>query len=161
MKQKVNVIQHGKFLDALAQTIAKHQRQVLFVVGSHAQFGFAYTIGNQEKNLPELLLIGNFDPKAICALLNTLSMTMIDQNAALPPGKIMLGQSAVWVINAGPEAKAKYTIQAGQFYANEDYAVQQVLISDEQGRWPDDPLCHKHFKVPLLGKMHHEDPDQT
>jgi hypothetical protein len=139
---------------AIAETIAKHERQILYVGRSLKEPSFAYTIGNQEKDLPELLMLGNFHPEACCAVLNALSDLMIKQGRCFTDGEETLelgGKVPIRIIDArDPIVKRSYTMQAGQFYKNEDYDVQQVIVPDENGRWPDDPQCHASCRVPVL-----------
>ena len=153
---------HKEFFSHIANVIAKNKRQIIGVIPSKKELGFAYTIGNQEKGLPELLLIGNFDSESIAAILNQLSDRMLELKQPFVNESLhnLGGTLSVKLLDALPEAHVKYTIQAGQFYANEDYDVQQVVIPDQKGRWPDDPQCHKNFRVPLLRKEQSHEADQ-
>jgi Domain of unknown function (DUF4262) len=112
---------------------------------------FIYSIGNCECGLPELLMIG-------CAyeggssLLNTIIARMRHYNRAFTDGEsIDLGKKlqpkAFW---ANEEAK-EYTVQVGEYYGTNDYAVQQIVAPDTLGRYPEDPQCDLPFRlVPLL-----------
>ena len=142
---------HVQLFQQIAQTIAQHKRQVVGVIGDKKTPAFAYTIGNQERNLPELLLIGNFDGGMVAAVLDKLSDKLLEQGKPFDNGELVSlgGKDNVAVWDATYDA-LRYTYQAGQFYGNEDYKVQQVVIPDRKGRYPEDPLCHKNWKVPVL-----------
>lgn len=137
---------------SIAEKIARDKRTIIGVMGSNKERGFSYTIGNQEKQLPELLIIGAWG-EPIAVVLNEMSDMMISRKGPFLNGEEVSfgGQYPVRVFDAkDPLAKSAYCIQAGRFYDNEDYAIQQVVMCDKKGRWPDDLRCHKDFKVPLL-----------
>ena len=143
---------HKEFFSHMASSIAKNKRQIISVSHTKKEPGFAYTVGNQEKQLPELLLIGTFDTESVCLILHQLSEKMLEtKQPFLDDSLVNLGGTlSVKIHDAIDTAHSKYTVQAGQFYCNEDYQVQQVVVPDQNGRWPDDPQCHKNFRVPLL-----------
>jgi len=150
MKKKLSV-GHGALFQQMANNIAKHGRQVISVMGSSKELGFSYTVGNQEKNLPELLLISNFDPNEIAPVLNSLSEVMIKSGKPIPQGECAaISAVPIMIYPGGTAAKAKYTVQAGQFYNDEEYDVLQLVFPDPKGLWPGDPKCHKDFQVPIL-----------
>ena len=152
-KVKKKQVEHEALFVIIANNIKTHKRQIIGVGASTKEPAFAYTIGNQEKGLPELLLIGNFHPNITHGILTTVSDSMIEQKASFKDGHLfnLGGTHSVKIIDAkDPKAKKDYTVQAGQFYANEDYLVQQVIIPDTNGNWPDDPGCNVKFKVPVL-----------
>lgn len=141
-----------KFYHDMGQTIAKHKRLVMSVCPRDTgEIGFTYTIGNQERGLPELLIIG-FWGSPYGGLLDTLSDMMIERGEPFAHGELVsLGAKyPVKLINANDQAQREYTIQCGQFYGSEDYGVQQVVACDREGRYPDDPQCSDRYKVPLL-----------
>jgi hypothetical protein len=103
-------------------------------------YGFAYTIGNHAAGLPELLVIGVAQR---AGFLNDLSQQMIVRGTTFEDGQLvdLGGRLPVKVIRAGNAARAEYTIQAGQYFGIEDYAVMQVLIPDRNGKFPGEPDC--------------------
>ncbi len=139
------------FYRDMAHVIAEHQRQLIAVPRSKTSPGFIYTVGNQEKALPELLLIG-VTGTMVSWLVNDLCNKMVEARKPFKDGEEVSvgGDYPVKMYNADKRAHVLYTIQAGQFYGNEDYHVQQVVLCDKKGRWPDDPLCHKDYRVPVL-----------
>lgn len=144
-------VSHLELLGRIAANIANEKRQIIGVLGTGKHPPFAYTIGNQEKLLPELLILGNFAASETNTILCDLSDKMLADKKPWPLGENVWGDHKFMIHNGGSEAKAKYTCQAGQFYGNEDYEVLQVVLPDTNGRWPEDPLCHKAFKVPIVG----------
>ncbi len=117
------------------------------------EIGFMYTIGNAEKHLPELLLIGNYGNTA-GHILNRLGETM-RRTGVVPDGIVYpWGQvddvKPVKCIPANETAKTDYTIQAGQYLERENYKVVQVILCDKEGRFPGDPGCEPEYEVPIL-----------
>ncbi len=132
--------------DYIDEKIETHGHAVIGVPG------FAYTIGNALKGLPELLLLGPFNPQIVCGILNDLSEHMREKGSPLPVGLCSLsGYSHAFLVRlAGQKAKDEYTIQASAFYDHEDYKVLQILLCDRAGRYPDDEDCDPIFRVELL-----------
>jgi hypothetical protein len=150
MKKRIE-ISHADLFRSMANMIATSKRVTMAIAKSKKEPAFFYTIGNQEKQLPELLLIGNFKPDATCELLNVLSDMMIRAEVFKDGETVELGgEYPLLIYRASKDAKEKYTVQAGQFYANEDYQVMQVVIPDKKGCYPPDPKCHKDYQVPVL-----------
>jgi hypothetical protein len=139
----------------IAHTIAKDGRQIIGVIPDRKHAGFAYTIGNHSKGVPELLLIGNFAPENIKWVLNDISDRLIKRGKPFDNGSTvdLGGKHPLMVWNCTEVAKSEFLIQAGEYFGHSDYLVQQVVIPDPQGRWPDDILCHKDYRVPLLKRI--------
>jgi len=135
--------------------IERTGRSVMCVFGGEDTPPFAYTIGNYLNGLPDLLVIGLHDG----SFLNDLSQKMIERGAAFSDGELidLGGKHPVKVITAtDARARADYTIQAGRFYGFEHYALQQVLIPDKEGRFPDNPDCAQPYAaMPVLGQGRH------
>jgi Domain of unknown function (DUF4262) len=139
----------------IAQNIKKQQRNIISVYPSKdGEVGFTYTIGNHTRGLPELLIIG-FWGNPIGGLLNLLSDKLIERGRPFDNGEFVdLGAKyPVRIIDADDRAQRDYTVQCGQFFGHEDYAVQQVIGCDREGRWPDNPQCDAPYKVPILGRL--------
>jgi hypothetical protein len=151
MKKRIE-ISHADLFRSMANMIATSKRVTMAIAKSRKEPSFFYTIGNQEKQLPELLIIGNFKPQDMCSILNTLSDAMAEAKEPAKDGSTidLGGEYPLLIYLASKDAKEKYTVQAGQFYANEDYEVMQVVIPDKKGCYPPDPKCHKDYQVPVL-----------
>lgn len=150
---KRSTVPHEALFMQIAKNITENKRQVLWVGKTTKQPAFGYTIGNQEKLLPELLLIANIPGDLFHTVLNALSDFMLQRRMAFSDGeRYTLGTGhPLCIIDAkAPEVKTKYTVQAGQFYKNEDYKVQQILIPDTLGNLPNNPNCMTPFKVPVF-----------
>jgi hypothetical protein len=128
--------------------IKRDGRQILGVPDGEPA-PFAYTIGNELKGLPELLVVG-VSRKA--GFLNLLSDMMVERGAPFAEGEIvdLGGKHPVKIINADAVAKAEYTIQASNFHGHDRYRVQQVLVPDPQGLFPDDGRCDPRYRMPVL-----------
>ena len=158
MKKRLQIT-HEDFFRSMANMIAASKRVTMAIAKTKKKPAFFYTIGNQEKQLPELLIIGNFNTQDICNTLNILSDKMLQRLATFGPLNSHFkeeelvslgGEYPLLIYSASKDAKEKYTFQAGQFYANEDYNVMQVVIPDRKGCYPPDPRCHKDYQVPVL-----------
>ena len=64
------------------------------------------------------------------------------------------GEHDLQVWDTTPVAKIQYTRQATEFFQSSDYLVQQVVMPDPKGRYPDDKRCHKRYRVPVLRPTH-------
>jgi hypothetical protein len=129
--------------------IERDGRQIL---GVFDEPPFAYTIGNELKGLPELLFIGGARNSGF---LNILSDMMIERGVRFTDGEIVDigGKYPIKIINANATAQAEYTIQAGVFYGHDLYQVQQVLVPDRHGHFPDDLQCDPHYRMPVLARQ--------
>ena len=142
-----------KFYKEIKKSIKSHGR-FIFAEDDGVGPPFAYTIGNTEKGLPELLAIGVCGHNALA--LDHLSDIMVERGEPFQEGEVV--DISKWcddryptefkVINTNAKARDEYTIRAGQYFGHEDYQVQQVLIPDRQGYFPGDPKCGRI--VPVL-----------
>jgi hypothetical protein len=141
-----------RFYEDIDNDIRRDGRSVLCIRGEEDSLPFAYTIGNALKGLPELLMVGTSKG----GLLNDLSQKMIDRGRGFDDGEIVSlgGKFPVKIITANDgRAQREFTIQAGQYLDRQDYVVQQVLVPDRSGRYPDDPQCQPPFSTfPVLRK---------
>lgn len=138
------------FHQVIATMIQQHRRHLCSIFGGEHKF--AYTIGNYEIGYPELLIIGNWPDEIVGGLLNVLSDMMLDKAKTFKSGELVdvgLGLP-VKVLDASPAAREDYTCMVGDYYKTEDYAVQQVLLADREGLFPDDPACAPAFRVPIV-----------
>jgi hypothetical protein len=119
------------------------------VLGGDDSLPFSYTIGNQAKGLPELLVIGTHRG----TYLHEMSERMIARGKPFDHGEIIntTGKYRIKIINASHAAHEGYTLQAGYHFETQDYRVQQIILSDEEGRLPGEPGCAPGFAdVPVL-----------
>ena len=130
----------------MKQEIARnihHAGQHMFAIGpDEASEPFVYTIGNRERNLPELLCIGRFPRHLIGMLLNQLGATQRERGTPYEAGIHDIGWSIpIKIRQCGPKACKDYTIQAGVYYNVDIYPVTQVMLCDKNGHYQDDPAC--------------------
>jgi Domain of unknown function (DUF4262) len=116
---------------------------------------FSYTIGNYEQGLPELLLVANLPSQTAGALLNEMGRRMRAAGRPYNDGERVSfgGKLLVKIIEAGGHAKKEYTIQVGRYYGipDDEYRVQQVLMPDANGVFPDESGCQKPYsEQPVL-----------
>jgi len=89
------------------------------------------------------------------APLNDLSQQLMERGIAFEEGELVNlgGKFPVKIVTADQRAQRDYTIQAGQFLGTEDYVVQQALIPDRNGRFPDEPECQPPYStIPVLNQ---------
>jgi len=59
------------------------------------------------------------------------------------------------IIDAGQKGREEYAVQAGVYYRTEIFEVRQVLLPDQNGRYPGDPGCLPPYsEQPLLTATH-------
>lgn len=116
------------------------------------ELAFVYTVGNYKHNLPELLLIGNFNPYEAGTILNIFGERMRREGKALDEYVQMEEGSrfVIWCRRAGPQAKKDYTLFVDNLKGDDDYEVIQVVLCDKDGRFPYDEGVDYLFKVPLV-----------
>ena len=131
------------------ENIDRAGQHVFAIFPSKESPAFAYTIGNANIGLPELLLIGNFAPRTSAPILNELGRKMRAAGNPLEGDVSLGGRFPVRIREASPSAKARYTIQAGHYLGHEHYDVLQLLICDLEGRYPGEPGCDPDYDVPL------------
>jgi hypothetical protein len=114
---------------------------------------FIYTIGNHERGLPELLFVCDAT-EGFGATVNALGELQRNRDIAFAPDEIVSlgGRFPVRILDAGAPGREEFAVQAGVFYETEDFEVRQILLCDEEGRWPGDQLCAEPFaSQPVLG----------
>jgi hypothetical protein len=118
---------------------------------------FGYSIGNTNKGLPELLLVGNIEPRYMMALINTLSQKMLDRGRKFDDGELvdLGGKIPMCIVDASDEVKDRFTIQCENFLdAGRDYAVQQIVMPDKTGKLPWQEGCADPYaKVKVYRRM--------
>jgi hypothetical protein len=135
-----------QFRARIAADLKQYKRAIVGVRAEDARPAFCYTIGNWWRGLPELLVIGVINS----SMLHFVSEMMIKREHAFADGELvdLGGQYPGKIIHADdPRAKRDFTVQAGQFLATEDYEVQQLLVPDRTGRFPDEPGCQPPYST--------------
>lgn len=138
------------FFNRMSKIIRRHGWQLQGVLGDEEHFPFIYTIGNYQLGLPELLVIGTGEA---AHSLNSICERMRKNNRPFENGELidLGGKFPVKSLNAGDQAKEQYTLFVGAYYGTDNYAVQQIVLPDTSGRYPDDPQCEAPYGlVPLL-----------
>lgn len=130
------------------QNIDAYGQHLFQIFGDAVSDAFAYTVGNAEQGLPELLLIGNFPAHIIAPLLNELGAKMREDGRPLPIGLVDIGWSVpVKIRMAGPAARERFTIQASQYLGHDTYGVLQVMLCDEKHKYPGEEGCDPRYDV--------------
>lgn len=131
------------------QNIDRHGQHVFAVFPDKNGPGFAYTVGNANLGLPELLIIGNFVPHTSAGILNQLGQQMRDAGVPLAGDISLGGRFPVRIRQTRADVRSRYTIQAGRYLGHERYDVLQLLLCDRDGRYPGEAGCDPDFDVPL------------
>lgn len=138
-----------QYLNTIRSMIQKSGQAVQAVTG---EIPFAYTIGNYERGLPELLVIGvAIEP--VHQLLNELGRKMRDSGQPIVDGQLLDtgGRVKIKAIRANRMAHEHYTLMVGRVYETDDYEVMQILIPDLDGNFPGDENCDPAFAAqPVL-----------
>lgn len=112
---------------------------------------FIYTIGNHERGLPELLLIGDVKSPSP-EIVNALSEVQRERGRAFDHNELVDygARLPARLVDAGRLGREEYAIQVGVFYGIEDFQVRQIVFSDAQGRFPEHPDCDAKYKSQLV-----------
>ncbi len=136
------------YLDVLRDTIQAHRWAVQFVESDKRPF--AYTIGLQEKGLPELLVTG-IQPQLSVRLLNAIGDQMVDEGMVLQPGEHIDcgGRFCLEVVEVEhPDVHLKSAVRLYR----RDFRALQLVWADDAGRWPwDRGWGHGRRRQPVFG----------
>jgi hypothetical protein len=139
--------------DKFDEDIARVGWSCMGVGGGEDSLPFIYTIGLHLKGLPELLVIGGIGP-SLHSVVNESASRMVAGGAFTHGQRIGFGgeHSLVAVHCDSPDAWDEYTIQAASYYGHRDYKVIQLVLCDQQGRYPWDSGCADPYaRQPVLG----------
>lgn len=138
------------FYEAVKRNIAtKGQHlQLVFPTQDQDVLPFIYTIGNYERDLPELFVIGACS-QAFAEILNELCEKMRERGRAFDNGELVNlgGKYPLKMVDVPMEVCEDFTLQVGRYYHVKDYRVQQVVVCDLQGRFPGDPGCASPYDL--------------
>lgn len=134
---------------AIERNIARSGQHLFLIFADGETPAFVYTIGNALHGLPELLLIGNFAPPVAASIVNDLGRRMREARRPLEGDIDVGGLFPVRLRHASPEARQRYTLQAGRHLRHEEYDVLQILLCDPDGNYPGEPGCEARYDVPL------------
>ncbi len=141
---------YSDFARSTEKAIREYGRAVLHVGASD----FTYTIGNANKDLPELLLAGpRVNPVSVRNILNILSDKMIERGKPFDDGEMVDvgGKCPVYICEAtAAKVKTEFTVQVGHILGKTDYRVLQVVLCDPAGRFPWDPGCEFPYSMVKL-----------
>lgn len=148
----------GSVLDKLGhqvrQNIVNSGVNVWNIFGSDKTPTFTYTTGLAERNLPEFLMVG-FAPESAHWIIMQAVNIVKERGRRFEHGEVYLVDDdpvkALVFLDARDSVKDDYTLQTGQYYQTEDYEVQQIMLPDKEGRFPNDPAC-EYYLQPILSR---------
>ena len=117
---------------------------------------FTYTIGNHERGLPEILLIGWCDDIAV-RIVNILSRMQRDRKKGFQEGELVDygAKCLARMIDGGSKGCAEYAFGVGTYYRVKAFEIRQVLLPDHEGRYPGEPGCLSPYSLqPLLSALY-------
>lgn len=132
--------------ETIKNNIAKYGQHVVCV---HASEGdpqdfqpFVYTIGNHQLGLPELILIGDADDLFV-RIVNAVGKAQRERGGALSHGDLVdfTAKLPALIVDAGQIGRDEYAVQAGVYYDTSHFEVRQILLPDQNGKYPGDPEC--------------------
>lgn len=130
----------SQFYAKMRAIIAKSGHMVLGVGSDGTSTPFAYSIGLSEAGLPELLLALPINYDAMVLAVNEVAARLKKREKAFGEREQLDIEFSTPVIIRNPtdmdRVRRDYTIQVGQFYRRQDYAVQQIIFPDPHGLWP-------------------------
>jgi len=132
---------------AVRSNIDKHGQHVMSVgSGQPRDSDIAYTVGNYEAGMPELLITGKI-ANGFSPLLNHLGKLQRDRGFGFRDGEAVSlgGKFPVRLIDAGEAGRTQCARFVGSFYGTGDFVLLQVLFPDPDGRMPGDPRCADNF----------------
>ena len=137
------------FRAMLDRNIARSGQQLISVFAAGDEPGFSYTIGNARLGLPELLIVGSFDPGVTGEILNILGARMRGDRRPLEGDLEFGAQFPARARRASAAAKSRFTIQASSYLRHDEYDVIQLLLCDPAGVYPGELGCAQRYDVPL------------
>lgn len=145
------------FYAKIREDIRVYGQSLIAVAGKKVKF--SYTVGNAEKQLPELLLLEVDFPQAR-TLLNLVGTELRGRKRAFKHGELVSlgGKQPVKVVEADAVVKSGLTIQVGRYYGHQNYRVLQLLVPDARGLYPGDRECAKPYcDMPVLSLRYWEE----
>ena len=139
--------------DLVSRNISTHGQHLVQVLLTENDpdnaLPFVYSIGNHERGLPELLILGHADDDHMW-ILNFLGDLQRNRGKPFHHGELVSvgGTLPVKLVTTGPIGREEYAVQVGVYYGTEQYTVMQVLLCDPAGRYPDDPECDEDYRSP-------------
>jgi hypothetical protein len=137
--------------------IDAHGQHVWIVVplkdGPPGEFPFAYTVGNHERGMPELLVTGPVSSD-MGRWLNYLGEMQRERNQGFEEGEIVRFDHglALKMADAGSRGRNECAIGVSAFFDTDSFDLLQVLVGDTAGRFPDDPgfTDDPYYRQPIL-----------
>jgi hypothetical protein len=150
---------YDELWDRIRAAIAKHGQCVQVVQLTKADppgtQPFMYTIGNHQRGLPELLLIGT-DNNAFADVLNRLGKIQVERGRGFADEELVGvgGKFPLRLVEGGELGRKKYASFVGIYYKAPYFELRQVLLPDTKGRFPDDPGCDAPYRnQPILSAI--------
>ena len=117
---------------------------------------FVYSIGNYEAGFPELLFIGS-NGNWCCDILNILGRIQRERGSAFHHRELVdyTAKFPALIVQAGQKACDEYAVQAGVYYDVDRFDVCQILLADQNGKYPGDPECLPPYSEQIVLLKNH------
>ncbi len=102
--------------------------------------------------MPELLFVRS-NGDYLRNILNILGQLQRDRGYAFKDGEIadFTARLPALILDAGPRGRMEFACQVGVYYGTDNFEVYQVLVPDQNGKYPSDPECLPPYsEQPLL-----------
>jgi hypothetical protein len=133
-----------EYFDKVIALIAEKGWAVQAVLGA-----FVYSVGLTARKQPELIIVGNFDPKVIGGLINA-AIDHAEQSGEhygdWTVSERILRNHAV-VFREVTQASALRTVLVAKRLYGNDIRLMQMFLPDQNGHFPWDPECEDAFNA--------------
>ena len=147
--------QRAEFYLSCRVEIKEHGHMVMAVFGDEdGTPGFAYTVGRVLQNKPELLMIGDLNPKTQTQLLNNIC-SLQDRDGELKLGRRTdIANVPFYLAEISAQAAIRDYAIGAPIHTDkrpEDFAFVQVVWSDKNSKLPWEEGCEvTHTQQPVL-----------
>lgn len=133
--------------------IEKHGQHIITTnirLSDNDNLAYLYTIGNHFIGLSDMMIVGGSGP-LLATILNQLRDYQLARMTPFTDGETLTGHDIpvlrhqlrfATLDTCGKRLMTKF---AAHTYHHWDYLMTQVIIFDDQGRFPDDNDCHPHY----------------
>lgn len=151
-KQECEICEGGGTADAfMRRTVANVLRYGRSIVGVTGIPPFSYTVGHRDRGDPDLLIVGLHHDNA-GRLLNAIGDLMAKEDWTYPRDVDLGGAfpARLRPVRDLGKAQEEYTCVCTGYYGDNGYRVLQVVLCDQAGRWPGDPLCAEPYASQVM-----------
>ena len=111
---------------------------------------FMFTIGNTERNIPELIVFGTHE-QVLCNRASDMMEKIMREDGTVFKGGDTLSIGSrhplqIVDVTYHPDVE-NYTPELLSYYKKHTYKLFQLLVPDHHGRYPGDPECERPYSL--------------